>query len=401
MRIRVCDDVEDVADEWVAAIKEVVPDTFDVARMSGAKDRISELLARKLAVEDLAAVPHAKMEFDEVDILVVDYDLLHLDKEGSRTTGEGVARLARTFSDCGSIVVMNQFKGPQFDLSMRGHLDSFADLNIDAALVGQAALWRHLSPAEGQFDPTIWTPLPVLLGVGEKFRDALTDAGFDAPILPLLGLDAPALTELSDTAFGFLSLEAKTADDLLSLTIRQFLERSLDKKVFPRLADVAPRYAFNFAAYRILKWLDRAVLRPMDVLIDAHHLLDRLPFLIDDSKIDRADPDNWSKVADAPRDYMVWSSIAPFYNERASTALGKDVFDWHRISNDETIEKLQDQYLTDEPVRFYLAEDTSRFVPHERLTRFRADFHNFGDRRAIENLAKDFSYGPQRRLQFG
>lgn len=401
MRIRVCDDVEDVADEWVAAIKAAVPQEFDVARMSGARDRISELLARKLAVEDMDAIPDGKMEFDEVDVLVVDYDLLYLDKEGSRTTGEGVARLARTFSDCGTIVVMNQFKGPQFDLSMRGHLDSFADLNIDAALVGEAALWNHLSPVEGQFDPTIWTPLPILLDVARKFRDDVAGAGLDAPILPLLGLDAPALAELSDTAFGFLSVEAKTADDLVSLTIRQFLERSIDKKVFPRLAEIAPQYAFNFAAHRILKWLDRAVLRPMDVLIDADHLLDRLPFLIDDKKIDRANPDNWSKAADDPKNFMTWSAIAPFHNEKASVALGKDVFDWHRISNDESIEQLQDQYLAEEPVRFYLAEDTSRFVSSERLTRFRADFHNFGDRRAIENLSKEFSYGPQRRLQFG
>lgn len=401
MRIRVCDDVADVADEWVAAIKGVVPDAFDVARMNGAKDRISELLTRKLAVENPDGVIGGKTEFDDVDILVVDYDLLYLDKEGSRTTGEGVARLARTFSDCGAIIVMNQFKGPNFDLSMRGHLDSFADLNIDATLVGEDALWKDLPPAEGQFDPTIWTPMPHFLEVSRKFRDSISKAGLDSPILSLLGLDAPALSELSDTAFGFLSIEAKTADDLVSLTIRQFLERSLDKKVFPRIADVAPAFALNFAAYRILKWLDRAVLRPMDVLIDAYHLLDRLPFLIDETKVDRDDPNNWSLAAASPKDLMSWHDIAPFHNEKASAALGKDVFDWHRISSDENIEKLQDQYLAQEHGRFFLAEDTSRFVPYEALTRFRADFHNFGDRRGIENLNSAITYGPQRRLQFG
>jgi hypothetical protein len=55
---------------------------------------------------------------------------------------------------------MNQFKGPQFDLGMRGHRDSFADVNIDANLVGRASLWEDLTPQDGQFDPTTWTPLP-------------------------------------------------------------------------------------------------------------------------------------------------------------------------------------------------------------------------------------------------
>lgn len=204
MRVRVCDDVEAMAEEWVGAIKAVVPAEFDVSRMQDAKAQVSNLLSRKLAVERGEDPSATATEFDGVDILVVDYDLLHLDETGSRTTGEGVARLARSLSTCGAIVVMNQFRGPQFDLGMRGHLESYADLNIDAQLVGQRALWAELVPAAEQFDPSTWTPLPVLLAAVRHVRAKLVDASLDAPILPVFGLDQESITELSDTAFGFL-----------------------------------------------------------------------------------------------------------------------------------------------------------------------------------------------------
>ena len=63
--------------------------------------------------------------------------------------------------------------------------------------------------------------------------------------------------------------------------------------------------------------------------------------------------------------------------------MGRYVFDWYRMVDDDRIEELQDVYLdrVDELPRFFLAEDTSRFVEREKLTRYRADFHNFGDRR--------------------
>ena len=99
MRVRVCDDVEAIAEEWVAAIRGVVPAHFDVDRIPAAKDEVSNLLLRKLAVEDGTdpLVPPSK--FDEIDILVVDYDLLHLDNTGSRTTGEGGGPASAVFLD--------------------------------------------------------------------------------------------------------------------------------------------------------------------------------------------------------------------------------------------------------------------------------------------------------------
>ncbi|WP_049730528.1 hypothetical protein [Rhizobium ecuadorense] len=400
MRIRVCDDDEELANSWVKDIGDALQDGDDVSRMDNAKDEISQLLNRKIAVENKEDPRAHATRFDEIDILVVDYDLLHLDGAGSRTTGEGVARLARTFSTCGAIVVMNQYRGAQFDLGMRGHLESFADVNVAADLIGSKSLWRAVAPQADLFNPTFWRPMPVLLEASRDLAKSLSDKGFDAPIAAQIGLELEASTELSDTAFGFLSGKAQTAEDLQKITLREFLTQSLDPKIVEPLLDTMPDVLFNFASFRIIKWLDRAVLRPMDVLIDVPHLIDRLPFLILQEKNDIDDPDAWSQAALDPEGRLNWELVSKYRNDAASKALGRLVIDWHRLSHDSQIDDMQDEYLEKNATRFHLAEDTSRFLKRENLTQYRADFHNFGDRRAIEKLAT-ITYGPQRRMRFG
>ncbi|MHB9879046.1 hypothetical protein ACSMXM_05225 [Pacificimonas sp. ICDLI1SI03] len=134
--------------------------------------------------------------------------------------------------------------------------------------------------------------------------------------------------------------------------------------------------------------------------MDGLHLIDRLPFLIDPAKIDVADPVSWHRAASDPTEFLRWDILAKYRNEKVSTYLGRTVFDWYRLAGDDQIDELQDAYIVADAVRFFLAEDTSRFVAREAVTRFRADFHNFGDRRAVEKLG-DITYGPMRRVTFG
>ena len=228
----------------------------------------------------------------------------------------------------------------------------------------------------------------------------LEGKGFDAEIVQMVGLPTEALAELSDTAFGYLSLEAKTAEELAKVSVRDFLKRSLGEEFVSTMSTHAPKILFDFAAFRVVKWLDRAVLPPMDVLVDGLHLIDRLPFMIDSEKVDATKPIEWAKAAAEPQTSLRWDLLEQYHNVQASRVLGQPVFDWYRLSNDENIDKLQDAYLDQQPERFFLAEDTSRFVARDALTRYRADFHNFGDRRGIERLG-DVTYGPMRRVSFG
>ena len=283
---------------------------------------------------------------------------------------------------------------------MRGHLESYADVNIEASLVGQRALWERSDPQAGTFNPTTWTPVPDLLASGRGLAGKFTEAEPDSTIMPLLGLNDEALVELSDTAFGFVSLKAETARDLAAVTLRDFVERSLDENLVRCLSEKAPRILSAFAAFRLVKWLDRAVLRPMNVLVDAAHLLDRLPFMIDSARADPTDLKSWAKAVVSPSEVLRWDILEKYQNPSASSALGKPLFDWFRLAKDEQVDEMQDEYLEGQADRYFLAEDTSRFVEKAALTRFRADFHNFGDRRGIEKL-DSISYGPLRRIHFG
>ncbi len=400
MKIVVCDDEQEMAEEWAAAIEAIGIPGAEISRMADPLEEVSLLVRRKVAVREKRNLAECPSGFDGIDVLVVDYDLVLLDAEGSRTTGEGIARLARTYSQCGAIVVMNQYKGAQFDLGMRGHLESFADFNVDAELVGSASLWKKIAPTASEFNPTTWTPLTDFLAAAQEFATTLETAGFDANLMHIMGLEQDALVELSDTAFGFLSVDAETTDDLAALTLREFLRRSLEDDVVEYMSANAEKLLFGFAAFRLIKWLDRAVLRPMDVLIDPPHLVDRLPFLVDENNVDVSDPEAWTNAVLNPQEALNWEILEKFHNATASRILGKTVFDWFRIDADDAIGELQDAYLEKETERFHLTEDTSRFVKKDELTRFRADFHNFGDRRAIEKL-DGITYGPLRRMRFG
>jgi len=400
MKIMVCDDEKAMAEEWQGEISSAVPDALEIELLEEPKSEVSVLSRRKKAIKEGDQFADEPCIFDEIDILIVDYDLVLLDGDGSRTTGEGVARLARAYSGCGAIVVMNQYKGAQFDLGMRGHLESHADVNVDADLVGTPALWAPVEPVEKTFNPSIWTPVPILFNAAMTYVEKLKAAGMDAPLMEAMGLDATALAELSDSAYAFVDTKAQTAEQLAKLTLRKFLCGSLDDAVVNGIENQRPEFLYSFAAFRLRKWLDRSVLRPMDVLIDVPHLCERMPFMFDAKKVDITTPEGWTAGLARPPENLREDILKPFQNEAASDILGKPVFNWYAIENDDRIDEMQEKHFEEHASRFSFAEDTSRFVMADQLTRYRADFHNFGDRRAIEDV-DGVRYGPLRRIKFG
>lgn len=174
--------------------------------------------------------------------------------------------------------------------------------------------------------------------------DMFEEKGFGAELMPTVGLCEAALAELSDTAFGFPSLDAETAADLAKVTVRRFLIRSLGDELVDTMCSHAPKIMFDFAASRIAKCLDRVVLRPMDVVIDSLHLVDRLPFIMDATKVDMADRNAWAAAASNPAECLRWDILGKYANDPASRVLGRPVFDWYRLANDDQIDALQDAY---------------------------------------------------------
>jgi hypothetical protein len=397
MIIRVCDDDPTSAETWVDNIRQAVGGDHSVERLEEPLGAIQALVDRKKAAGDNGAFDFGDpTPFDEIDVLVADYDLIHIDDGGNRTTGEGVARLAKAYSRCGLIVVLNQFSKVDFDLSMTGHLVSWADVNVDARSIGEPALWRPV--AEGEpFAPSYWSPL---LQVADA-RKALTEklaANLEIGVLASLDLHPEDLAGISDQAFAFLSEQAKSLPELAGVTVRTFLRQHLGSKDADPLMASPPDFAARLAASRIAKWLDRAVLRPLDAMADAAHLLERRPFLADASPQELEDPAWWADIRGVEGD-KVRAIVAQARLEIVSGLLDRSVFGMPRLEANVEITALLDAWDFAPTADVVFAEDTSRFIPRDAAEEFRAGFGNFNDRRFVEKLGEK-TYGPIRRFAF-
>jgi hypothetical protein len=172
-QLLVCDDVEGTARQRSKRLQALKPvaDTFEIRPLlprevreavSGLEDR-----RRSAREEKPAKLKWGKHPFDETAILVVDYDLLDLEKE-AYITGENVAYLARCYSGCSLIIALNQFGTKRtnwFDLTLRGHPESYADLNLGSDQIDKLGLWRQ--PWKG-FRPWHWPLLPTAADAFER-----------------------------------------------------------------------------------------------------------------------------------------------------------------------------------------------------------------------------------------
>lgn len=396
-KVMFCDDEPDIADRLTSKVSSVAPpdryefisvptDATDLAgspTLTGAR----ELLARRNAAREVS-YHKGECVFDDVDILVLDYDLVHIDKDRSRHTGEGLARLARIFSTCGVVVVLNQFREVGFDLGMRGHLWSYADINVGADQIDTKGLWTD-PPWDG-FRPWSWQTLGAAVET-QKSRQALVGRSFDSSIVETIGLQEEDALRLSDAAFEFIAPEATSFGQLISVTFKDYLEHAGDldaKAASSSDVDAATR----FVAARIGKWLERELLGGQDVLVDVPHLVERYPFLLgsDCSKLEA-----WNAVVHSPgliREQVpeeAWFEPASFLSRPAV---------WrHRFEADAGISDTSYSFDYSTVPSYAFLEDTSRFALLEDAKRFRAGHHNAFDARHVKGV-DGIRYAPQRRF---
>jgi hypothetical protein len=399
VRIRVCDDEAASADEWVDAIKEAVGAEHSVERLQDPLEAIQELVDRKVAALD----PNTRkfnaeenVRLDKIDILVVDFDLIHIDEGGNRTTGEGVARLAKAYSKCGLVVVLNQYSKVDFDLSMTGHLTSFADVNVDALTVGEPSLWRATSQAD--FKPSYWSPLLDILPP-RRDRAAAFAAALDEPMLAQIGLRPDDLRGISDDAFSFLSETADALAALAVITGRDFLRKVLGVDEAEAVIASSPAIAGNLLISRLAKWLDRGIARPLEAVVDAAHLVLQRPYFLDATPQDLLDENYWRQLRGVEAEKLIERVAQVAFLDQASALVGKKLFAVDRLERDEELSKLADAYDFPPTADMIFAEDTSRFIPRAAAKPFRAGFGNFNDRRFVEGIDK--RYGPSRHYAFG
>ena len=268
----VCDDTNNPLSSVVDALNGLRLEGSPEVRLVSGQDITS--LARGLEGRRKAAA-HGKVDdetpvwgahtFDDVDLLVLDYNFIDLD-DISGLTGQRLAYLARCYSACKYIVILNQFGPNRFDLTLRDHPETHADLHLGSDQIASRGLWAEKDWEE--FRPWSWPLLPTAV---EKFKRRVGElAGqLDQPILDWLGLSEVSAS-LPRSVKQFLRVEDVTFRDFVLKSGHGFepTDKPFDET---SLAYVA--------ASRVSKWLEYMVLAGQDVLIDTPRLLSPLSIL--------------------------------------------------------------------------------------------------------------------------
>lgn len=365
LQILLFDDEEQRTEEWQQGLTALLDDA-DVVRLSSddLRDQLEALEGRRQAAREGSEQRLAGTRFDEADVLVVDYDLFDLHTRYV-VTGETVAYLARCFSACGLIVGVNQDATERhFDLTLKDHPASYADVSIGSAHLLNSGLWSHTAEV---FRPWAWPIVPEAVRDYAACVDAVSSLEPDSDVLEILGL-----TELRSRLPRDVGewLQPRGGGEAPPLFNAVLYESRIGLRPKEQLAhpDSAPRVL----AARLRKWLETLVVPRQDVLVDAPHLALRFPGLI------AASPAEWSS----------WNETATLHAPHSAVGLRADaigpyavqshgwtsrpVWSWPGLASDASLDGFQDlpQEAIDSAV---FGEDTSRFHPSAECRRFVAE----------------------------
>jgi len=321
---------------------------------------------------------------DHAAILVVDYALFDLD---SSVTGERIAYLARCYSKCGFIIALNQFPPyveEHFDLTLRGHLESYADLNIPSSSLSNPGLW---SEPWNDFRPWSWPLIPQMIDKLER-RVVELHGHLDEKILDFLGFKGVKSLSLPRTVVEFLSREKPE-----ETAFREFVHSGESgnglrgRKELPINDEAIAR----IAAARIGCWLEYSVLPGQDILVDTPHLIARFPSLLGGKA---QDINAWNQTASfSEPDVLGVDQVIASHRFQMSNWLSRPAWFWNDLSNNEEIAEVHDPWSARSP-NFVFGEDVSSFIPNDEARNFVADLESPFVRRYVKFLGPRISYTP-------
>ena len=426
MNILVCDDIEVRGNETLDQIRaaKIRPGTLLLACGDELERAITSLFKRAESVLDKKADnPSQKSEgtvFDspDIDIVILDNNLADLRIAGARHTAESIAGYIRAFTRIPYVVSLN--KNPHVDFDLRylvGDYETRADQALNTEHLSNQELWTGQSKTSAdRFLPWYW---PALSEMPTKRRGQIdfVKKHFDDPVLTTLSFPEEQIEYLSRHAKGTLSPEIDDSS-IKSITFMQFFEtscRSLpirqERENITSLLDsrditirrLARNVVARVVAAEIDKWIRRDLLGPQDVLVDAPHLLMRMPFLL-------------GKKADELRQWnaAILSGKPPFgfsesiYRRHLSRARFKHggwvkspCFWWQILKSDE---RLNDLFFHSkvEWINAIFCEDTSRFklASDEEIgspKEFSAEFESAWNRRHVA-MVENRTYTPRSRF---
>jgi len=313
------------------------------------------------------------MLLDEVAIFVVDYDLFDTI---SFLNADDVAYLARCFSKCGLIVEVNHYGHNPFDLTLRGHPQSFADLSIGEEQLGVLGLWGEDGAG---FRPWHWPILPDYLNTFEKkIRDVEDGLQANAPICEVIGFTADMFTLLPRSTGEFIGGNpAETrfvefvVDSGSGLRRKDARVRNIDEEIVARVG-----------AARVSKWLERFVLPGQDILVDVPHLVSRYPSLLSGN---RADVETWNKTARlvCHEELGLSTEVIERFRLKKEHWVSRPTWFWRELRECEEIEEVREPWTIERP-NWMFCEDASRFC--EEYTEFVADVESPFTRRFVSRF---------------
>jgi hypothetical protein len=396
-KILILDDHVDSAEDWRESIAGTLNDEASVktVKLADAAEHIEQLLTRQRAARNTEAFAGGGSIFDDVDILIVDYDLVHISDGHGRFTGEGICRLAQAYSDCGLVVILNQFVEADFDLSQRGNpSSSHADLNISSAHVASRGLWNANDWED--FRPWHWPVLPDASDRHKQMKELISSHP-DAELLPLLGFTEELAQLLTDDAVGFIDPEARTIADLMKVTLPDFLRgnsHAVDHRDGEVLCENKISYRFGLAASRLTKWLKRMVVGPRNLLVDLPHLIERYPFLLPPEML--VNTHSWEELKTGVPDWF--KDRIPDQAWAPSTLWSRVPHVWMPLlEKDSSFQELRYDFDYSSAPELVFAEDHSRFLSIDNAKMFKAEFNNEFDRRFVKEI-DGVKYAPKRRF---
>jgi hypothetical protein len=362
IKIVVCDDTKNPLSSIVDELNKLKPEGSPEVTLISGKE-ISDV-ARRLEARRRSAA-HASVDdeapqwgthlFDEVDLLILDYNFIDLD-DISGLTGQRLAYLARCYSACKFIIILNQFGTNRFDLTLRDHPETHADLHLGSDQILNRGLWADDQWEE--FRPWSWPVLPTAI---EKLEGRLAEiAGqLDQRILEWLALDKISAA-LPRSVKQFLKAEDATFRNFI-LTSGHGFEPS--DKPFDDASLV------HIAASRIAKWLEYMVFAGQDVLIDSPRLLSRFPSLLGEGGLESLAGKVITPTLEASLGLQD-KPVALHIYQRANWLSRPS---WFRtaVMDDTRIKENAEGLPADTDLRF--AEDSSRFMASAATRGFVAD----------------------------
>jgi len=338
--------------------------------------------------------PDDFLKLDEVAIFIIDYDLLR--SEGF-LTGETVAYLTRCFSRCGLILGLNQYGKNSYDLTLRGHLESYADWNVGSDQFDNQGLWGDKFSQEakavekdGIFRPWHWPNLPAYFESLQKRIDDVFKHS-DQPICSVLGMEQIAAL-LPKRVGQFIT--GRTRSSPAKVTFTRFVTES-GNGLKSRYKRATPEMIARIGAARVSKWLERLVLPSQEILIDAPHLVVRYPSLLKGHRTVRTWnlTTNMKPHGELPLDH---EKIEKFRFKR-DYWLSRPVWFWEKVSSSQGIKEVREPW-TRESSPFVFCEDGSVFRDRKECKEFLADVDSADVRRYVLKSDRQVKYVPANRF---